>query len=127
MQTRSLHRWAVCCLAFTLFLLTCPHGYLFNSRQNQYNQIPLCPFYWERQHTKLDLLTNNIWTEDRLVVRQWVKNYRKADRPNTLYQVQLTRDPHRWASVPAVIAVVKITTIYCMLYYVLKNINPLLV
>lgn len=56
--------------------------------------MPLCPFFGERQQTKLDSLTNSIWTEDRLVVSRPVKNYRRADgpnTPNTLYQLQLMR------------------------------------
>lgn len=70
----------VCCLAFTPspHMSTC--GYLFNRRRTQCNQMPLCPFFGERQHHKLDSLTNSIWTEDRLVVSQQVKNYRQADQ-----------------------------------------------
>ncbi len=70
----------VCCLVFapSPHMSTC--GYLFNRRQTQCNQMPLSPFFGERQHHKLDSLTNSIWTEDRLVVSQQVKNYRQADQ-----------------------------------------------
>lgn len=96
---RSLQRWDVCCLAFIPFPHMSACGYLFNTRQTQCNQMPLCSFFGERQHTKLDSLTNNIWTEDRLDVSQWVKNYRKADRQTLCTESKLQHfSTNHWPS-----------------------------